>query len=131
MVAVARPASKEVRSYLVDKGQSDIDDPKTQRETLSRFAIVFIEDYPGQFTAKPSDPNVPQKVQYLEYQYVEGKKTDKPAQVLNLGIVEVGDDGSIIGIVKVREDLPGGKDKLKEIMETKGGWKVRLKERVE
>jgi hypothetical protein len=120
MDAVDHPVVKSIRDRIVNLGT----DPETgQRETLSRFALVFIEMHREQFVGKTSG-----SVETTEYQY-----TGKPAAAMvhPLCVVEVGevgaDDGVIVRFVEVSKDLKKkgrGEEFVKKLMRDKG-WPVK------
>jgi hypothetical protein len=120
MDAVSGPAPRAIRDRLVNLGTDEPGEQGRQRQALSPWALVFIEEYRGQFKPKTSG-----SVQYTEYQY-EGKP--KTPNVFAFCVVKVGEeganDGKIIGVnVKAKSTLDGGDEKAKTLMRQKG-WPI-------
>ena len=125
MDAIDQPVSSNIRPLLVNHGVEDIDDPSTQRMSLSNFALVFSEVKIGHFVPSRSPSAGVREYQWLDER---GERNKLPAQVFPLGVVEVGDtvpyDGWIIRIIAFHPSIPNGAKGLETIMRAVG-WKVK------
>ncbi len=108
------------RNFLVDRGPTSEGE---QRETLSSYASVFWESQVGQFVSRQIQKDPTQGgISAIEFVY-EG--SGQP-QVRNLGIVRVGDDGSIVEIIQITGEI-GSVDEFIELMQKQTPpWKVNL-----
>jgi hypothetical protein len=105
---------------LVNLGTDEPGGEGQQRQALSPYALVFIEEYRGQFKGKTSG-----SVAFTEYQYEHKPMTPS---VYAFCVVRVGDtgadDGVVTEIVYAHRRLAGGVDRARELMRAKG-WPVR------
>jgi hypothetical protein len=109
------------RDLLVDRGTTAEGE---QRESLSDYASVFWESYVGQFTSRQvqSDPTQGGIIATEFVWLGEGQP-----RVINLGIVRVGADGSIVEIVETTPTAGTEADFVATMR--RAGWTVRLDSR--
>jgi len=106
------------RHLLVDRGATTEGE---QRVTLSNYASVFYESYVGQFKSRQVQSDANQEgSKAIEFVF----DSHEQPRVRNLGIVRVGDDGTIVEIVETTNEVSSGAEFI-QIME-RAGWTVRL-----
>jgi uncharacterized protein YbjQ (UPF0145 family) len=113
MAAVEKPVAAETRSKLVYLGE--------EKAPLSEFALVYREDYPGQFRASKH----PEAIGFTEYNYVEGGAR-ATAKILPVCIIRVDVEGYVAEIHEVSPRIEGGRDEAARIMRD-AGFRLRLR----
>jgi hypothetical protein len=124
------PAPAERRSYGIDLGPNEAGEQR--RGPLSSFALVFRESRPGQWESRAIQQQGPQRVLTgrdpvdvpTVHEYVWRGAGEPVAETL--GTIEVDDDGTVVDVVDVSDNVPGGRPAFIRMMQ-EAGWPIHLR----